>query len=77
MVLSRGSDDGLQDGDVLQVLQGGVRARDRVGGGSYRRPLEEAGVLMVYRTYPRISFGLIMYANKALHMLDTVRSPDL
>jgi hypothetical protein len=32
---------------------------------------------MVYRTYPRISFGLIMYANKALHVLDTVRSPDL
>jgi hypothetical protein len=77
VVLSRGADDGLQDGDVLQVMQGGFRARDRVAGGSYRRPLEEAGILMVYRTYPRISFGLILYANKALHVLDTVRNPDL
>jgi hypothetical protein len=32
---------------------------------------------MVYWTHPRISFGLVMYANKSLHVLDTVRSPDL
>jgi hypothetical protein len=77
VVLNRGTDDGLEQGDVLQVLQGGYRERDRVSGGSYRRPLEEAGILMVYWTYPRISFGLVMYANKALHVLDTVRSPNL
>lgn len=77
VVISRGADDGLQNGDVLQILQGGYPARDRVRGGAYQRPLEEAGLLMVYRTYPRLSFGLIMYANKALHVLDTVRNPNL
>jgi hypothetical protein len=77
VVLNRGTDDGLEPGDVLQVLQGGYRERDRVSGGSYLRPLEEAGILMVYWTYPRLSFGLVMYANRALHVLDTVRSPNL
>lgn len=77
VVLNRGEEDGLQRGDVLQVLQGGYYARDRVRSTYYQRPLEEAGVLMVYQTYPRVSFGLIMYATKSLHVLDSVKNPEL
>jgi hypothetical protein len=40
------------------------------------RPLEEAGLLMVYRTYDRISFGLVMFASKPLHVKDKVLSPE-
>ncbi|MCF6281848.1 MAG: LysM peptidoglycan-binding domain-containing protein [Candidatus Polarisedimenticolaceae bacterium] len=78
VVLNRGSHDGLAPGHVLRILQGGEEIRDIV---NYRRseriklPLEEAGILMVYRTFERVSFGLVMYATDSLHVNDTVRTP--
>jgi hypothetical protein len=70
--------DGLRSGDVLKIMQGGYWERDRVRrGGSYVRPLEEAGVLMVYRTFDRVSFGLVMFASKPLHIKDKVVSPQI
>ena len=77
VVLNRGDADGLQVGDVLKIMQGGHLARDRLQPRTpYLRPLEEAGVLMVYRTFDRISFGLVMFATKPLHVKDKVISPE-
>jgi len=78
VVLDRGAANGLEPGDVLKVYQGGYPVRDWVRGSNqtFRLPLEEAGVMMVYRVFPRISFGLIMYATKPLHIYDLVRSPE-
>lgn len=78
VVLNRGSSDGLEPGHVLRVLQGGEEIRDIVHkrrGEKVKLPLEEAGVLMVFRTFDRVSFGLIMHATDALHVFDTVRTP--
>jgi len=38
-------------------------------------PDEEAGLLMVFRSFDRISFGLIMYARRAMHVGDRVVNP--
>ena len=38
-------------------------------------PLERAGTLMVFRTFPRVSFALIMNASRSMHLLDSVRPP--
>jgi len=38
-------------------------------------PDEEAGLLMVFRSFERVSFGLIMYARKAIHLHDRVVNP--
>ena len=78
VVLNRGSSDGLESGHVLRVLQGGQKIRDTVRdrrGEMVTLPLEEAGVMMVFRTFDRVSFGLIMYATDSLHVFDTVRTP--
>jgi hypothetical protein len=78
VVLNRGTANGLQSGDVLKIMQGGYLARDRLQTKNpYMRPLEEAGILMVYRTFDRISFGLVMYATKPLHIKDKVVSPQI
>jgi hypothetical protein len=37
--------------------------------------LEEAGHLMVFRTFEKVSFALVMDASKPLHVLDWVRAP--
>jgi hypothetical protein len=123
IVLNRGSQDGLERGQVFEVFNGGERVRDMAGArettrdwrnekfwsqenwfGDYRvdgwlkdnqpgpgfpphvdvrqrsksflLPYEKAGVVMVFRTFPRVSFALVMKAERAMHLLDTVRAPE-
>ena len=78
VVLNKGANDGLEPGHVMQILQGGDEIRDIVKGRGEKvtLPLEEAGVLMVFRTFDRVSFALIMRATKPLHVLDWVRPPN-
>jgi hypothetical protein len=75
VVLNRGSSNGLSVGDVLTVFQTGEEVKDRFGGGTVRLPEEEAGTVMIFKTYDRISYGLVMEATQAIHMHDTVRNP--
>jgi hypothetical protein len=75
IVMNRGSNHGLGVGDVLTVWQRGAVVRDRVAGGSVRLPDEEAGTVMVFKTYDRISYGLVMEATQAIHTEDFVRNP--
>lgn len=79
VVLNKGETDGLQAGDVLRIYQGGDVIRDQVTpmrGDTVTLPYEEAGLLMVFRTFSRVSFGLVMHATKAIHVLDAVRNPN-
>lgn len=78
VVIDRGAADGLEPGTVLRVDQRGEEIRDVVS----RRysptvvlPDEEAGLMMVFRTFDRVSFGLIMHATTAMHLGDKVRNP--
>jgi hypothetical protein len=75
VVLNRGASDGLAAGHVLTVWKTGEEIEDRVEGGSVRLPDEEAGTIMVFKTYDRISYGLVMEATQAIHVRDTVRNP--
>lgn len=77
VVIDRGADDGLQQGDVLAIDNKGARIRDTVKGGKARvtLPDEQAGMMLVFRVFPRVSFGLVMHATRAMHVLDRVRNP--
>lgn len=75
VVINRGSNDGLSVGDVLSVFQTGEVIKDRFRGGEVKLPDEQAGTLMIFKTYNRISYGLVMEATDTIHILDTVRNP--
>ena len=75
VVMNRGSGDGLSVGDVLSVFQSGKVVDDRVKGGNVRLPDEQAGTVMVFKTYDRISYGLVMEATDAIHIHDSIRNP--
>jgi hypothetical protein len=91
VVLNRGSDAGLEPGNVLEVDQAGEEVRDTYGehGGALRRlgamgtslapkvrlPDERAGTLLVFKTYPNLSFGLIVGASDTIAVGDVVHNP--
>ncbi len=75
VVMNRGSSNGLSVGDVLSVWQTGEVVDDRIQGGKVRLPDEEAGTVMVFKTFDRISYGLVMEATQAIHIHDSVRNP--
>ncbi len=78
VIIDRGQVDGIEVGTVLTIDQKGELVRDTVteiSSDTIQLPDEKAGTLMVFRTFPRVSFGLVMAASKALHVNDRVRNP--
>ena len=79
VVINRGTRDGLAPGHVLTVWQAGDRVVDpydsRLFGRKVQLPDERAGTLMVFRSYDRLSYGLIMEAVGPIHTLDKVSNP--
>ncbi|MCG6658564.1 LysM peptidoglycan-binding domain-containing protein [Halomonas campisalis] len=75
VALDRGRRDGLAPGHVLQVEQLGERVSDPRTGETLRLPGTEAGLVMVFRPYRKMSYGLVMRATRTLAVGDRVHSP--
>src|SRR5690625_3654892 len=78
VAINRGTEHGLETGDVLAIYQQGRTVRDPHSGrwrDTVQLPDEHAGELIVFRTFDRLSFGLVMRATRAMHTHDLVRNP--
>lgn len=75
VIINRGEREGLQIGNVLAIYKAGEVVRDRIKGGKVALPDERAGLLMVFRTFEKLSFGLVLEADRALSVNDKVRNP--
>ena len=62
----------------VRVFQQGEVIRDRFSDKRLDRvklPDEDAGLVMIFRTFEKVSFGLVMKATSAIHINDYVRTP--
>ncbi len=81
IILDRGAADGLEPGSVLQVNHAGELvsdpfSKDRAGRGEkVQLPDEEAGLVMVFRTFDRVSIALVMDSVRAMHIGDHFVNP--
>jgi hypothetical protein len=75
VVLNRGEREGLAPGNVLAIYKRGALARDRIANQTIRLPSERAGLLMVYRTFDKLSYGVVLDTERPLAVLDQVRNP--
>jgi len=75
VTLNKGMRDGLKEGNVLAVYKTGETVRDRVTGENVKVPDERAGLLMVFRTYDKLSYGLVLQATRSLAVNDKLRNP--
>jgi len=91
VVINRGKRHGIDAGHVLAVDQAGKVVRDvygkqsgftralgGVGSGfapKVKLPDERAGTLLIFKSFDRISYGLIIGANNVIHVQDVVHNP--
>jgi hypothetical protein len=72
VTLSAGSDQGLEPGHVLQTMRDRGVQRDPVTKEKYRLPIERSGIIMIFKTYGKISYGLIMRSTQGVAVHDKV-----
>jgi hypothetical protein len=79
VVLDRGSNAGLDQGTVLGIYSHGEKISDPYSfdglSGSVKLPEEREGTLLVFRTFPTVSYALVMEAKSEIHLLDVVKNP--
>lgn len=76
VVIDLGANDGIETGHVLAILQKGATVRDVVAGGKpVTLPERRAGELMVFRTFERVSYALVMEAAHDIRLNDMVKNP--
>lgn len=75
VTLNRGKRDGVSVGNLLAVYRTGETVRDRITGEQIKIPDERSGLLVVFRTYEKLSYGLVLNANHSLEVMDKVRNP--
>lgn len=78
VVINKGEQDGLETGNVLAVYQSGIQVRDNFAkkrGELVTLPDQRAGITLVFRTFDRVSYGLVMEAYRDMRVFDKVINP--
>ncbi|MCK3824264.1 peptidoglycan-binding protein [Pseudomonas sp. W2Aug9] len=70
VTLNKGRRDGLIEGQLLTVIKAGATVRDVLTGTPTQLPEERAGTLLVFRTYEKLSYALVLSASRALAVKD-------
>jgi len=75
VVVSVGTRENIEPGHVLRIMRDAGVARDPVTRNLFKIPEEESGLLMVFRTFEKVSYALVMEAVRPVHVLDIVETP--
>lgn len=75
VMLNQGDREGLEVGDVLEISKTGALARDNIKKETIQLPDEKVGLVIVFRTFEKMSLGLVLKTKKALSVGDKVSSP--
>lgn len=75
VAINRGDREGLTEGNVLAIFKRGETITDKVAKEKITLPHERAGLLMIFRTFEKMSYGLVLNAERPLAVNDIVENP--
>jgi LysM domain len=78
VVINRGAADGLERGHVMAILKDGQRLQDKTDSArpSLKLPNERNGLMMVFRTFDRLSYALVLQVTDGVRVGDRFANPD-
>lgn len=78
ITINQGEHDGIEPGHVLHLLTQGERIKDRTDAAKtvIRLPSERNGTAMVFRTFDRVSYALILDVRTTVHVGDRLVNPE-
>ena len=78
VVINRGTKDGMERGHVLAIQTDGQRLVDKTGTSfqDIKLPDERNGLLMVFRPFERVSYGLVLTATEPVRVGDWLVNPS-
>jgi nucleoid-associated protein YgaU len=75
VTINRGKANGLEAGDILAIYKTGNVVRDKVRKERVQLPPERAGILMIFRSFEKMSYSLILETEQPLRVGDNVQNP--
>lgn len=75
IVVTLGAREGMEPGHVLRIQRQEPDQVDVVTDGTVEIPPQDSGLAMVFRVFEKVSYALILEADRAVHILDRVTNP--
>jgi hypothetical protein len=75
VAINKGKRDGLQIGNVVAIYQTGEQVFDKVSQTQVVLPDTRAGLAMIFESYEKISFAIVLRATRPLSVFDLVKQP--
>ncbi|MBC7718930.1 MAG: LysM peptidoglycan-binding domain-containing protein [Chitinophagaceae bacterium] len=78
VVINKGSNDGMERGHVMAVLKDGERLKDKTDESKpqIKLPNERNGLLMVFRTFEKVSYALLLQITDGVKVGDRFVNPN-
>lgn len=77
VALNVGGREGVEPGDVFRIMSQSVDKKDPMTGDTYSIPEEKSGLLLVFRTFEKVSYAIITNTSRPVNSFDAVVSPNL
>ncbi|MEM0955755.1 MAG: LysM peptidoglycan-binding domain-containing protein [Pseudomonadota bacterium] len=75
VAVNLGLRDSIEEGHVLLIYQRGELVRDRMTNEMVQIPDTRAGLLMVFRSFLKMSYGIVLKSDRPLAVMDRVVAP--
>ena len=75
VAINRGERDEIEVGNVMAIYHMSGAVKDRIRNDIVDLPPERGGLLMVFRVFEKMSYGLVLKAQRPLAVFDELRSP--
>ena len=75
VVINKGKRDGIEIGHVLAVYQAGELIFDKVAQENVQLPDSRSGLAMIFESFEKASYAIILKASGPLKVLDKVKNP--
>lgn len=75
VVINRGISNGTASSQIYSVLKKGATIKDPMTRLPVTLPSEQAGYMMIFKAFEKVSYGLVLSATEAINIGDNVVSP--